>query len=69
MSHNKSTARTQNTRKTWLKSLAATPALLALVAAGMIAGSTGIAVAVTSSSAHPAAVLADAWDPCGCIIP
>src|SRR4029077_4870673 len=38
-----------------MKSLATRPALIALVVAGMIAGSTGIAVDATSSSAHPAA--------------
>jgi hypothetical protein len=51
VNRNESTARTRHTRKARLKSLAARPALTALVAAGMIAGSTGMAVAVTSSSA------------------
>ena len=55
MSQNQSAARTQHTRKARLKSLAARPALIALAAAGMIAGSTGIAVAATSSSTHPTA--------------
>jgi hypothetical protein len=51
MSQNQSTARTQHTSKARLRSLAAKPALITLVAAGMIAGSTGIAAAATSSSA------------------
>ena len=62
MSQNESAARTQHTGKARLKSLAARPAVIALVAAGMIAGSTGMAVAVaaTSSPAHHVAPVADA---------
>jgi hypothetical protein len=55
MSQNQSAARTQHTRKARLQSLAARPAMIALAAAGMIAGSTGIAVAATASPALPAA--------------
>jgi hypothetical protein len=66
MSQNESAARTQHTRTARLKSLAARPALVALVAAGMIAGSTGMAVAATSSSAHPAALTATGGNPPTC---
>ena len=47
MSQKQSAIRTQRTRK---------ERLIALVAAGMIAGSAGLAVAATSSSAPPAAL-------------
>lgn len=66
MSQNQSAARTPHTRKARLKSLAARPALIALVAAGMIAGSTGMAVAATASSAHPAAPTATGGNPPTC---
>ena len=46
MSQNQSAARTQRTRQ---------ERLIALVAAGLIAGSADLAVAATSSSAPPAA--------------
>jgi len=51
MSQNESTAQTQHTSKAPLKSLAARPVLITLVAAGMIAGETCIAVAATPLSA------------------
>jgi hypothetical protein len=51
MSQNQSAARTRHTRKTRLWSLTTRPALTALVSAGMIAGSAGMAVVATSSSA------------------
>ncbi len=63
MSQNQSTARTPHTRKARLKALAARPALIALAAAGVIAGSTGLAAAA-SSPAHLAAHTASAEQPC-----
>ena len=58
MSQNQSAARTQHTVKARLKSLAARPALTALMAGGMLAGSAGMAVIATVSSAAPAAAVA-----------
>jgi hypothetical protein len=66
MSRNQSTARTQQTRKARLQSLAVRPAMIALAAAGMIAGSTGIAVAATASSAAPVASAAAGGSPPNC---
>ena len=66
MSQNQSAARTPHTRTARLKSLAARPALIALVAAGMIAGSTGMAVAATALSAHPAGLSATGQNPPTC---
>jgi len=63
MSQNQSAAPTRHTRTARLKSLAARPALIALVAAGAIAGSTGMAVTVTASPAHTAPAMA--WVPNG----
>ena len=54
MSQNQPATRTQHTRNARLKSLAGRPALIALVAAGMIAGSAGIAAAATSPAAPTA---------------
>jgi anti-sigma factor RsiW len=54
MSQYQPTAPTQPARTARLKTLAARPVLIALMAAGMIAGSTGLAVAATTSPAHPA---------------
>jgi hypothetical protein len=70
MSQSESAARTQHTRKARLKSLAARPALIALAAAGMIAGSAGMAAAAPSSSAHPGApAAATGFSPGGPIHP
>jgi hypothetical protein len=51
MSQSQSAARTQHRLKARLKSLTARPAVTALVAAGMLAGSAGTAVIATSSPA------------------
>jgi len=64
MSQNQSTARTRHTRNP-LKSLAARP-LIALATAGMIAGSTGLAVVATASSALPAGTIAGPNNPPTC---
>jgi hypothetical protein len=62
MSQYRSAYRTQPPRNTRLKSLATKIAVAAL----MITGSAGIAVAATSSSAHPAAPVADGILPPTC---
>jgi hypothetical protein len=57
MSQNKSAARTRHTRKA---------RLIALAAAGMIAGSTGLAVATTASQVLPAGTIAGPNNPPTC---
>ncbi len=49
MSQHQPATRTQPSRAARLKALAARPALIALMAAGLIAGSAGIAAAGTTS--------------------
>jgi hypothetical protein len=62
MSQYRSAYRPQPTRSTRLKSLATKTAVAAL----MIAGSAGIVVAATSSSAHPAASASQPVQPDPC---
>ena len=62
MSQYRSAYRPQPTRNTRLKSLATKTAMVAL----MIAGSAGIVVAATSSSAHPAASASQSVQPEPC---